>query len=43
MNINCNCGKLLARYDKGILYLYCKRCKEEIKINIKELEPKSQN
>ncbi len=43
MDINCLCGKLLARYEKGSIILYCKRCRKEIKIDIKNLEPKSQD
>lgn len=43
MEIKCECGKLLARYEKGKIILYCKRCKEEVQINIKDLEPKSQD
>lgn len=29
-NINCDCGKLLAKVKEGKLYLYCKSCKKEI-------------
>jgi len=43
MDIKCLCGKLLARYEKGSIILYCKRCHEEIRINIDKLEPKSQD
>lgn len=43
MDINCKCGKLLARYKDGKLYLYCKRCKKEIEIELNKLEPKSQD
>ena len=45
MEIRCNCGKLLAKFANDKLYLYCKRCKEEVEIDIKKLyeaEPKSQ-
>lgn len=35
--IKCGCGKLLARYDKGILYLWCKGCKKEIALPIDRL------
>lgn len=40
--IKCKCGKLLAKYDNGIIYLYCKSCKKEIPIKIINKEPKSQ-
>lgn len=46
--IRCKCGKLLCKYEEGYLYLYCKSCKEQKKISIKEIienskEPKSQD
>ena len=37
MNVKCNCGKLLCRYNEGYLYLYCKSCKEEKKIPINKI------
>lgn len=43
MDIKCECGKLLARYEDGKIFLYCKRCKKEVEIEIKNLEPKSQD
>lgn len=43
MDINCECGKLLARYEEGKIVLYCKRCKKEVEIDINKLEPKSQD
>ena len=36
-NINCNCGKLLAKVKNGKLYLYCKSCKKEIPIENEEV------
>lgn len=44
MEIKCDCGKLLARYTNEKLYLFCKRCKKEVEIDIKDIlkaEPKS--
>lgn len=43
MEIKCECGKLLAKIRDGKLYLFCKKCKKEIPINIKNIEPKSQS
>ena len=43
MDIKCECGKLLARYEKEKIILYCKRCKKEVEIEINKLEPKSQD
>jgi len=43
MEIKCECGKLLARYENGKIILYCKRCKKEVKIEIHNLEPKSRD
>jgi hypothetical protein len=40
MDIKCVCDKLLARYEKGSIILYCKRCRKEIKINIDEIRAK---
>ena len=38
MDIQCSeCGKLLARYKNGKIFLYCKRCKKEIEIDIMEI------
>ena len=39
-NINCNCGKLIAKLRNGKLYLYCKSCKKEIPIEIEKLKEK---
>lgn len=33
-DINCGCGKLLAKFDGKQLILYCKRCKKEIPVQI---------
>ena len=30
MKIKCNCGKMLARFENGRLYLWCKSCRREI-------------
>lgn len=35
--VKCSCGKLLARYENGVLYLWCKECKKEIAVPIKNL------
>lgn len=35
--IKCGCGKLLARYDNGTLYLWCKGCKREIALPVDAL------
>ena len=43
MDLKCECGKLLARYESGKIILYCKRCKKEVEIEIKDIEPKSQD
>lgn len=32
--INCECGKMLARWDNGTLYLWCKSCKKEVAFRI---------
>lgn len=37
--IKCDCGKIIAYYKDGKIYLWCKQCKREIEINIKSLEP----
>ena len=34
----CGCGKLLARYDNGTLYLWCKGCRKEIALPVDELK-----
>lgn len=36
-NINCDCGKLLAKVKNGKLYLYCKSCKKEIAFENEEM------
>ena len=28
--VNCACGKMLARYENGVLFLWCKSCKKEV-------------
>lgn len=28
--IECACGKMLARMDGGVLYMWCKHCKKEV-------------
>lgn len=40
MELKCNCGKLLARYENGNIILYCKRCRKEVKIDIDKLRAK---
>ena len=42
LDINCGCGKLLAKVKDNKLYLYCKSCKKEIEIKnlkVEYLEP----
>ena len=43
MDIKCECGKLLARYEKDQIILDCKWCKKEVEIEINKLEPKSRD
>ena len=43
MIIECDCGKLLGKYENDKIILYCKRCKKEKEIEIKNIEPKSQD
>lgn len=43
MDLKCECGKLVGRYENDTLYLYCKKCKKEIEIKLNNLEPKSQD
>lgn len=43
MDLKCECGKLVGRYKNGKLYLYCKKCKKEVEIELNKLEPKSQD
>lgn len=28
--ISCACGKMLARMENGMIYLWCKECRKEI-------------
>lgn len=32
--INCDCGKLIARERDGVLYVWCKECHKEVPIKI---------
>lgn len=32
--LHCSCGKMLARYENGVLYLWCKNCKREIPVEL---------
>lgn len=34
-NINCNCGKLIAKMEGGHLLLWCKNCRKEITLDPK--------
>lgn len=34
--ILCSCGKMLARRDGGIIWLWCKSCKKEEPFRIKK-------
>lgn len=39
-DIRCNCGKLLARVGKnGTIYVWCKSCKKEVKLEVEPYEP----
>lgn len=29
-DIRCGCGKRVARYENGVIYLWCKSCKKEV-------------
>ena len=29
-DIRCGCGKRVARYEDGVIYLWCKSCKKEV-------------
>ena len=40
--IRCECGKLIAFYRQGKVYIKCKGCKREIEIRVESQEPKSQ-
>jgi phage FluMu protein Com len=35
--IKCTCGKLLARVENGTLYLWCKKCKGEVAVDLTQL------
>ena len=32
--IKCSCGKLIAKYKDGKLFVWCKSCKREVEIKI---------
>lgn len=34
--INCNCGKLVAVEYNGRVFVYCKRCRQQIEVRITE-------
>ena len=36
-SIKCACGKVLARYENGVIYLWCKKCKREIPLRLDSL------
>lgn len=39
--IHCDCGKLLCRVDEdGIIWVWCKKCKKEVKLEAKSSGPK---
>lgn len=29
-DVRCGCGKRVARYEDGVIYLWCKSCKKEV-------------
>jgi hypothetical protein len=35
--IACKCGKMLARYEDGKIYLWCKSCRKEIAIPLNNI------
>ena len=32
--IKCDCGKLIAKYKDGKLFVWCKSCKREVEVKI---------
>ena len=39
-DIKCKCGKLLAKlHDDGKIYVWCKGCKKEVKLEVEPYEP----
>lgn len=36
-NVRCECGKRLARYENGVIYLWCKSCKTEIALPLESI------
>ena len=32
LDINCTCGKLIAKIKNDKLYLYCKQCRKEVEV-----------
>lgn len=39
-DIKCKCGKLLAKLrDDGKIYVWCKGCKKEVKLEVEPYEP----
>lgn len=43
-DIKCKCGKLIARQkDDGKIYVWCKECRKEVKLEVEPYEPKNDN
>lgn len=41
-DIKCKCGKLLAKlHDDGEIYVWCKGCKKEVKLEVEPHEPEN--
>ncbi len=44
MDVQCDCGKLLAKVKDGKIYVWCKNCKKEVPLKIEyPQEPLSRN
>ena len=40
--IKCDCGKMIAKYKDGKLFVWCKSCKREVEVKIEyPIEPMS--
>lgn len=37
--IRCECGKVIAKYRNGRIYLWCKACRKEVELTIEKVEP----
>ena len=42
--IKCDCGKLIAKWKDGHLFVWCKSCRKEVEVKIdNSKEPKSRD